>query len=105
MEIIIIWVLCGLVAAYIYGKKGRSGVAGFLGGVILGPIGIILALVTNEDKPALEKKAAEEVQEKIRAGLAQRCPHCGSILEPDVSVCRFCGRDVKPKAEEEKAEA
>lgn len=96
MEYIVLWFVCGLVAAYIYGKKGRSGAAGFLGGMLLGPIGIVLALVSGDDKQALEKKAAEEVQEKIRHGEAQRCPHCGSILEPDVSVCRFCGRDVRP---------
>jgi hypothetical protein len=45
-----IWVVCGLVAMGIYSNKGHSGSIGCLGGLLLGPVGVILALATPEKK-------------------------------------------------------
>ncbi len=42
------WLLCGLVAAYIYREhKHRSWLMGLLAGLLLGPIGVLLALLTT----------------------------------------------------------
>ena len=43
-----IWVVCGLCAGTIYQQKGRSFGVGFLAGVILGPLGLLLALCSSK---------------------------------------------------------
>ena len=60
-----LWLICGLIAGYIYTNRGRSGLVGFLGGVIFGPIGLILALLTTPDKTAMEEKRINEEVERI----------------------------------------
>jgi uncharacterized membrane protein YeaQ/YmgE (transglycosylase-associated protein family) len=44
-----VWFLCGMIAASIYQRKGRSGITGFLGGFLLGPLGVILALASGSN--------------------------------------------------------
>lgn len=70
------WVLCGLVAMYIYRNKNRSGLTGFLGGFLLGPVGIILALVSSDNKP--------------------KCPYCAERIQPEARVCPHCRKEVSP---------
>ena len=49
MEIlVIIWLTCGIVSAMVYSGKGHSGCVGFIGGFLLGPIGIVLAICSPE---------------------------------------------------------
>lgn len=76
MEIIVIpvWLICGIVAALIYQSKGRSGVSGCLGGVILGPIGLLLAIASSDAR--------------------RKCPHCAERIQKDAKVCPHCQRDV-----------
>lgn len=38
-----IWIFCGIIAAVMYSKKGRSSGTGFVLGFFLGPIGILIA--------------------------------------------------------------
>ena len=82
-----IWLLCGITAAVIYQRKGRSGLAAFVVGVLLGPIGVLLALLTSTDQKAVEKK-------QLASGEMKKCPHCAELIKNDAKVCRFCGRDV-----------
>lgn len=82
-----IWILCGFVAAAIYQKKGRSGLTAFIVGVLLGPIGVILALLSSTDQDAVEKN-------QLKSGEMKKCQHCAELIKNDAKVCRFCGRDV-----------
>ena len=53
---IIFWSIMGVTGSIIMNNKGRSGFGGFALGVLLGPIGLIIALVLQ---PSKEHKAAE----------------------------------------------
>ena len=74
MGYIIIWAMCGLIAMYLYQQRGRSSVTGFLGGFLLGPLGIVLALVSPSQMP--------------------KCPHCAEFVKSEALVCKHCGRDL-----------
>jgi len=89
-----VWLACGLLAGYLYSKRGRSSVVGFLGGVILGPIGIVLALVSSRDEKALAEKERANNEERVRQGEAKKCPFCAELVKPEATVCRFCGREL-----------
>jgi len=69
-----IWFLCGIIASAIYSRKGRSGCVGLLGGFLLGPIGVILALVAGSGLP--------------------KCPYCAERIQPDAIVCPHCQREL-----------
>jgi hypothetical protein len=94
--IVTFWIICGLLAGYLYGKRGRSQVVGCLGGFLLGPLGIVLALVTPADRTALARKERELEAEKLRRGELKQCPYCGELIRPEAMVCRFCGREIVP---------
>jgi len=74
MEIaVLIWIACGIVAAIIGSGKGE-GCAGFILGVVLGPIGILLALASSGNRRA--------------------CPYCKEMIHREALVCPRCQRDL-----------
>ena len=46
MVAVLIWLICAAATAWVYDQKGRDWKTGLLGGFVLGPIGIILAVAT-----------------------------------------------------------
>lgn len=44
--------LCGLIGSAVAGARGRSAMAGFVLGLLLGPLGIVIALLMNRDREA-----------------------------------------------------
>ena len=54
---VIFWVLCGIASSIIAGNKGRSGFGWFVFGCLLGPFGILLALMVSKETQA-ERDAA-----------------------------------------------
>ena len=83
--IMFVWLLCGLWAGSINKGKGHSYAAGFILGVLLGPIGVILAAISG--KVDLDTATCPYCQEKVRPG-AVVCKHCQSklVVEIDAEV-------------------
>ena len=81
MIFIIIWICFGLVGSMISQKKGNSGFAGFLFGVLLGPIGLLIAYFSSDN----------EKEKRRRTGDTQKCPNCAEYVKADALVCKHCG--------------
>ncbi len=45
---VMIWILCGAFGAYVYQQKGRARAVGLVGGLVLGPLGVVLAVMSGE---------------------------------------------------------
>jgi hypothetical protein len=83
MEVVaIVWLLSGLAAALIWSSKGGSVGAGFLIGLVLGALGLIVVLVAT---PSGRQSAWR-----------RECPHCKEPMRRDASVCPHCRRESQP---------
>ncbi len=78
MGYLFLWLLMGLITAFIAQSKGRSGCLFFLLGFLLGPIGIIIALIMPGSPPPRKLK---------------KCPSCGAMIPEDALKCPRCGHD------------
>jgi len=88
MEILLlIWILCGIAGGIILSNKGRSGCGGFALGFLLGPIGLVIALVMSTDHKELEKRSLQE-------GEMRKCPNCAELVRVEAKKCRFCGSEL-----------
>jgi len=85
MVFVIFWIICGAVAATIASSKGGSALIGFIVGVLLGPLGIIIAFFLGNEKAA--------AQSQIQSGERKKCPRCAELVQPDALVCKHCGHE------------
>lgn len=80
MEFLIFWIICGIVAGMIGSGKGQ-GCFGFIIGFLLGPIGIIIALISK--------------------GNRKQCPYCKEYINKDATRCPKCQSDLEGKITKE----
>jgi len=72
MEFLALWLIFGIAAALIGSQRGGNGCLWFGAGLVLGPIGLVLAFVVPGEK----------------------CPSCKSNVHPEATVCPKCSREI-----------
>lgn len=84
MVYLVIWLGFGIVSAMIANSKGNSGCGWFALGVLLGPIGLLMAFFTSDN----------EQEKNFRNGNTKRCPYCAEYVKQEAIVCKHCGRNL-----------
>lgn len=77
--ILIFWICCGIAAAMVASSKGRDTGGWFVLGLLLGPFGLIFALIVSKEGPAQDER---------------KCPFCAEYVKREAVVCKHCGRDL-----------
>ena len=73
MFFLIFWILFGVARAMIGARKGEP-IVGFILGIFLGPIGLLIV--------ALSK------------GNRQDCPFCRELIRPGATICPHCRNEI-----------
>ena len=93
MEWVIIWIIwlaCGFIAGAVNNSGGHSFWSGLALGLILGPIGVIIALITGSNEPEMRTRARSGEADQVARGEMKRCPFCAELIRPEATVCPWC---------------
>ena len=75
----------GLICLAVGQNRKQSSITNFLAGAFLGPLGLILVLVS----PKKEKTKVVTTEE------SKLCPHCGKYYQGNPNFCPNCGNKLK----------
>ena len=85
----ILWLFCAMAAMSVASSKGLSGCGFALLGILLGPVGLLIALIMPPD-PEHRMKLG------VQRGLLSPCPYCAEPIRREATICRHCGRSMNP---------
>ena len=78
------WAIFGALIGYLASqKRGFSAIGGVVGGLLLGPLALLMFLMDG-------------IVSKNEKG--KKCPFCAEWVKPDATICKHCGRDISPRA-------
>src|ERR1035441_3752357 len=70
---IVVWIFCGIGAAFVAQSRGASAGLLFVLGVLFGPLGLAFAFASGTDR---------------------KCPHCHERVHPEATRCPKCQADL-----------
>jgi hypothetical protein len=87
-----LWLTLG-VAGYVLGARKGMGGLGFILGMILGPIGLlVIAMLQGDSRVPHLKPVGHNLRKSSTwgPGGTRPCPACGEQISPSVDVCPMC---------------
>lgn len=84
MELLIVWIAFGLVAAVIANSRGRDPGRWFAIGCLAGPFSLVVAVM-----PSLAGGPSPDTH--------VRCPDCRELVIHDARACKHCGCRLIPQ--------
>lgn len=85
------WILCCILASRIaYARGGEATLYG-IAGLLLGPAGVLLALVSGRYPDVLDRRAVASGRRKV-------CPFCRELARVDAIRCPHCLEELPPTA-------
>lgn len=72
--LLILWLIFGLISSTMMHNRGRSEAAGWLLGLLFGPVGLLIILLVSDSAEKIAEKQ-QELAARSYAGM-RKCPYC-----------------------------